>query len=601
MIRTFWPPPLRLAAVASVLSASLATPLFGQDASCPAGRITSVFVDNKSIYDIDDLEDDAVGWAYSLANTLHVRTRADFIRQEILIEEDDCYDPLLLEESGRLLRSYPFIAWADVFGVEQPDGSWHVVVDTKDEWTTRVDMGASFDDGFNLERVNVTEANLLGRGILVSAFMTSRREQRDRGLRMELPRLFGTRLDTYASAGRTRVGDFYEAGVDYPFVGEVGRWGLRQTFRRRDEVFPYALAGDSAYSHVLLSLRNEWAEASVARRFGAPGDLTLLGVGLSRDRLSFPGPAPAEVALDSDFGNPEPAPAAYAEGVSSQTRPVAATRLNLLFGKRNLRFHRVRGLDALNGLQDIRLGTDVGLTVGRTLGFLTPDGAERSDDLFSRLRLFVGQDPGISYLFLNVAVEGRRRFSAPAGTSAWRDVLGEFDLYGYLRSRRAPAHTFFARVSAAGGWQMDTPFQLTSGGLGGVRGYREEDDPGGRRLLVTLEDRILVGWPAPDLFDMGFTVFGDVGRVWSGDAPFGRTSPWRGAVGAGLRLGFPAGSRGLVRLDVAVPLGSDGSRGPVFRLTVKETLGLLAGFLDDQADRSRRVRIGPDYFVTEAR
>ena len=185
----------------------------------------------------------------------------------------------------------------------------------------------------------------------------------------------------------------------------------------------------------------------------------------------------------------------------------------------------------------------------------------------------------------------------PAGYA----LLGEADLYGYLRSRKTPGHTFFARASASGGWSMDTPFQLTLGGRRGVRGLEEEDFPGGRRVLLTLEDRIVVRWPAPELFDLGLTLFADAGRMWEGDVPWGVDSAWRGAVGIGLRFGFPSGTRGLVRMDLAFPVGMDASRGPIFRVTLLELLGVSTGFADPQVARSRRMTVGPDYFTTDRR
>ena len=130
-----------------------------------------------------------------------------------------------------------------------------------------------------------------------------------------------------------------------------------------------------------------------------------------------------------------------------------------------------------------------------------------------------------------------------------------------------------------------------------MRGLPEEAYPGAQRLLLTLEDRVFVRWPAPDLVNLGFTVFADAGRVWAGGAPYGRDVRWKGAVGAGLRIGFPAGTRGVARLDVAIPLGARPEWGPIFRVTLFEPLGLLRGFADTQLIRSRRVTVGPDYFT----
>lgn len=570
---------------------------------CAEGRISHVFVDNHSIFDVDDLEESgSLGWAYGLANALHIRTRADFIRDEILFQEGDCYDPLLLEESGRILRSYPFIARADVYAVEQLDGTKHVVVDTQDEWTTQVDLGVSLDQGLNLEALEVTEENFLGRGILLEGFLSQRREQKDLGARLELPRLFGTRLDARIGGGTTRAGSFFTQSLQYPFVGEVGRLAMRQVVRRRDEIFPFAAGPDRDFTHLALPLVDEQVEVSVAARVGRPGNLTVFGLGVTRSTLDFPSfPGAVEVVRDGDFGAGEPAPPELQGLVAGQVYPLSSTRINFMVGQRNLRFIRVRGLDPLAGEQDVQLGTDIGLTLGRSVDALTAAGVPTSDDLFTRVRVFAGADPGTSFVFLNLAAQGRQIFSGEEQENGWRDVLAEVDLYGYLRSRRIPGHTVFARVSGTGGWHMDVPYQLTLGGRSAVRGWNEDDFPGARRVVATVEDRIFLSWPAPDFMDFGLTVFGDVGRVWPGDVPFGMDSGWRASVGAGLRLGFPAGSRGVARVDLAFPITEDNRRGPILRVSLYELLGLTTDFFDAEMERSRRVTVGPDSFVQEAR
>lgn len=573
-------------------------------AACPQGRISEVFIDNHSIYDLEQVEREGfVRGVYRLANTLHVKTRESFIRKELLFGVGDCYDPFVLEESGRILRGYGFLARADVFAVDQPDGSKHVVVDTQDEWTTKISVGLSFESGLDLESLSLTEENLAGRGILGAAFLRQRQERRDIGGRLELPRLFGSRTDAALAAGRTRIGSFVEQSVTYPFVGELGRLGVRQAFRRRDEIFPYAVGGAlGAYSHVLLAFVDERVEASVAGRIGRPGNLTVLGMGLSRETMAFGSfPADLEVAQDGDFGNPAPAPPGTDSLIAGQVRESSTTHLNIFVGQRNLRFQRARGLDNLNGIQDIQLGTDVGLTLGRSVDVLTTGSGESPDELFARLRVFAGLDPGTSFVFLNGGLEGRQVFSGSGGRQGWRDVIGELDVYSYIRSRTMPGHTFVARLSGAGGWSMDTPFQVTLGGREALRGLREEDFPGGRRLLATLEDRIFLGWPAPDVLDFGVTVFAEAGRVWGGDAPFGADSGWKGSVGIGLRLGFPEGTRGVARLDLAVPIGLENTRSPIFRVTLHEGFGLIRGFEDTQLTRSRRITVGPDSFTGERR
>lgn len=570
---------------------------------CPRGRVGYVFVDNHSIFDAEELDEErSFRWAYELANSLHMKTRAGFIEDELLFEVGDCLDPLILEESARILRTYDFIARADVYAVDQLDGTHHVVVDTQDEWTTQVDLRVRFDGGLRLEGLDVTEKNFLGRGIRLGGFFREDRERRDLGAELGFPRFLGTRTDVTLSGGRTRAGGFFAQSVEYPFVGEVGRVALRQSYEGRDELFSYATDPGREFSHLLLPVEDQSFELAVAGRVGAPGNLTLFGLGVTHTDLAYPMfPETVELVRDGDFGAGEPASPEVASALAGQAVPTRHTRLNFLLGQRNLRFERVRGLDPLAGEQDVRLGTDLGLTIGRTVGGLGDAPASGSDDLFGRIRLYLGAAAGSSYVFANVGAQGRQIFSAAEGEDGWRDVVGEVDVFAYLRTGELPGNTLVARVSADGGWVTSVPFQITLGGRHAVRGWHEDDFPGARRVVASLEDRIFLDWPAPDFMDFGLSVFADVGRVWPGGVPFGTDSGWRTAVGAGLRLGFPAGSRGVLRADLAWPLTQDNTRGPIFRVSLVEILGLASGFFHPQIQRSRRVTLGPDSFVQEIR
>ncbi len=530
-----------------------------------------------------------VPWVYKVANALHMKTKESFIRREILVKKGDCFDPFLLEESGRLLRQYRFIASADVTAVDLPDGTKKVVVDTQDDWTTQVDLGVSLDSGLQLEVLDVSEANLLGRGILLSAFVHQRNEQRDVGGRLGVPHLFGTRTYGSLQAGRTRVGTFVDQALTYPFVGEVGKVSFGESFTRDDELFPYSTGSSEPYSHLLLPLLDERVEAQAAFRVGEPGDLTTFGLAVSRKKLEFGGfPGDVKIAQGSNYAHIDPAPPGAATFLVGQTHGRSTTGVDLLLGQQNVHYRKVRGLDALDGEMDVRLGTDVQATLGRSVNASSQPHTNGADAIESGLQLYGAGGLGPSLFFGNARIQGRRILSGGLNGDGWHDVIGEFDLYSYIRSRHLPHQTLFARVSGAGGWSMDTPFQLTLGGRSSVRGLHLADDPGARRLLLTLEDRIFVPWPAPKLFDAGFTLFGDAGRTWAGNVPFGLGSgEWRGTLGFGLRFGFPSGTRNLLRADLAFPVGVPGRHTPVFRVTLKELLGLSAGFDDPQLVRSR--------------
>lgn len=565
---------------------------------CAQGEVSHIFIDNHSIFDLDELPTERLRWVFQTVNALHIRTRPQFVRRELLVEVGDCYDPFRLADSERILRRFPFIADAQVYGLRQPDGSWHVIADTRDEWSTRFEVTAGFENGLDIRRVALAEQNFLGYGVSVKTFLVQEDASRQIGGEVSTPQLLGTEADLRVAGGETRIGPFYSVDLFYPFIGEVGRWGWRGFGAYLEDYFDYSSGTPDQPGHILLPIQERLLEATLVRRFGQPGDLTSVGIGLSWEDVSAPGfPGALRVVEGNDFSDLLPADSATAAQVQPQTFFGSGTRLNLLFGHRNIRFIERRGLDALRGITDVEVGSDVSLTLSRTIarGFAT--GAP--DDLGVRFRFYGGAASDNWVLASTLGLDARQIFFSPgASRSGWRDLIGSGDLVAYLQPPSAERHTLVARVSAAGGWTLDRPFQLTLGGNVGVRGFPEEDFPGGRRVVVNLEDRIFVGWPFPDLLDTGLTFFADAGHMWAGDAPFGWDSGWRGSLGAGLRVSFPAGSRDVARIDVAWPVGSDGvGNSPVFRIALVDLIGLQRGLTGNQLERSRLLSVGPDRFL----
>jgi hypothetical protein len=247
----------------------------------------------------------------------------------------------------------------------------------------------------------------------------------------------------------------------------------------------------------------------------------------------------------------------------------------------------------MRGQEDVRLGLEAILGVGRSMPSLEID-----DDLYTTFSLYAGMQVGDVLAVARARTDARRDLTSSAGEKEWEDIYLESDLLTYIQPRAASNHTIFMRASVSAAWNTRIPFQLTLGGIHGVRGYDLERYPGGQRALVTLEDRFYFGWPVPDVFDLGGALFVDAGRMWAGDVPFGTDSRWRAGAGVGLRGAFPAGARSTYRIDIAWPV-ERGTRLGDFRLTmsVGEQRGLLRREGDLQILRSRSQNIGGDLFT----
>lgn len=553
---------------------------------CSEGRITSVRLDRRSVFDPGSTSIGALAWTYRALNLLHVRTAASFIDRELLFKEGDCFDEFLMTESERLLDAYGFLATARITREDDGEGGHILSVETRDDWSTKVDVGVTFDNSrLNLERIQVTEENFLGQGVFAEFTHRDRREVRTQAIGLATPRLFG-RTDASIRLGRDRPGNFLEQFVRYPFVGETGKYSVRQGFDRGTRFFSYTTDGGQPFTQVLVPSFRELIEFSGARRFGGEGRSVILGFTLARDVVRFP--RPPDVIYAEDFNDLQPFPGALSQPLMEDLTESAASRVSLHVGTRVVDHVVYEGLDGLRDRLQVGIGFDAGLTVGRGFSVLVPEDVPGLDDSFGLAYAGFNAPIGSSLIHARSGIEARR------DEGDWRDVLMDANLVTYLRNRALPSHTLFVRGTYVGGWRTTLPFQLSLGGREGVRSLAEDRFPGGRMARFTIEDRILFPWPKPGSADLGVTLFADMGRVWPGDVPYGVDSGWQGAIGAGLRIGLPAGTRNVWRTDIAFPVGTAGGS-PIFRVTFELNL-LGEGFFTPDLERSRRLNLGANSF-----
>jgi len=551
---------------------------------CAQGVVGRIVIDNRPVFPVNGEDPRLVRWAFGAANLIHVETTPSFVRRELLFQEGDCYDPFLVSESRRLLDEYSFMDQVRVEVTEPTPGVKTVHVWTRDRWSTQVDLGLTYDDGLNLERFQATENNFLGNGITAQVTHLERRETRDLGFRLFTPRFFG-RTDADLRAGRTRGGAFFFQRLNHGFVGEASRFSASELYDLSTRFYSWATDGAEEFSHLLVPMREERAELAAGVRLGDPGRSWILGLSVERSVHRRDGAV--EFVRGDDFDGAEPGPLDIPAAVDRQIVDRAATRLALHAGTRRFRYREYVGLDALSEREIVALGFLGGVSVGRSLGIFTPDGIQDADDTYGRLSTTLTLPLGSSILHTSASAEGA------LADGRWRDFLAQGDVAAWTRASWLPAQTLFFRVSAAGGWRSTLPFQLRLGGREGVRSLPDDAMPGGRRLLLVAEDRIRFPWPAWDGIELGATVFGDAGRVWEGDAPYGRDSGWVGSVGLGLRIATPAGSRQVWRADFVLPLGHDGPWR--FRI-MTEVNRIRWGFKTPRWLEARRFLRGPEEY-----
>jgi hypothetical protein len=138
---------------------------------------------------------------------MHVRTRPEIIRRELLFAAGDTVDTLRVAESLRRLRKLQFLQDVHVEALKCPTPLGELLalkVVTRDAWTTRPDI----KPGGSSPRIGLTERDLLGTGRTVSLSLVSHNRSLGAGVSTLDAFGFGTGVATRAQYQR-----YYEGTV----------------------------------------------------------------------------------------------------------------------------------------------------------------------------------------------------------------------------------------------------------------------------------------------------------------------------------------------------------------------------------------------------
>jgi hypothetical protein len=520
-----------------LLGALIALPAGAQpvtgSASCDGLVVSDVSIDPRP----PDLSGFTRRWrALNVINELHVTSKPAMIRRFLLLQLGDVCTELRRAESERILRVQPFLADASVLAVPDGVGGVRLHVITIDEFSVLGAAGARNSSPY-LSRLKAGDGNLLGQAVYASLEWKDGRFYRDTyAARFTDYQFFGRPYQLTFEGARRALGEEWAAEASHPFLTDLQRTAWRISGGESHGFFSFRREHVEGPS---LELRRNYADVGGIVRIGEPGRLSLFGASLSRER-EIPDLDPVII---TDHGLlPDTSTALLGRYAVHRT-----ARINALWGVRNIRFVRVAGFDALTATQDLRRGFQLGVLAGRSLSVL----GSTDDDIFVAADLYAGWTHRNTFIGLQFLGEGRQNYDE----NQWDGILGSGRAASYLKY--ASGHTLITAFEYSGGWEHRTPYQLHLGDLdGGIRGYRHSRVTGAQRLVARVEER----WSWRSMgrtADIGFAFFGDGGKMWAGDVPFGMDTPVRFGIGAGLLAHLPARSRRLWRLDVAFPLSAD--------------------------------------------
>lgn len=489
-------------------------------------RIGEVRIVVRDLFDTNRPDENTT--LFRLANRLHIDTRDATVRDQLLFEAGQPYDPRVVEESARILRTQRYLRDAWIRPVAWRDGMVDLEVVVQDVWTFNPGVSFGRKGGRSTSGFEIEELNLLGTGAQLSVSQKSGVD-RDSNLVIYRDRQLGRSwwsLD--AQFADNSDGQFAQVILDHPFYSLDTRWagGVAATDDERvDSRYDLGEVVDqyrvdqklsTAYVGWSRGLRNGW----VTRwKFGYTRD--------ERDFSALTTPATTR-ALPGDRRLAYPWIAA--EWVEDD-------------------FRTERNRDQIARTEDIALGLRARLQVG----FASESfGADRSATMLSGGISHGWRPTPRQTLQLEASTSGRLEDGKVAG-----GLLG-FDARWYFR--QSQRRVLYVGLSTLNGKNLDLDQQVDLGGDNGLRGYPLRYQSGTSRWLFTAEQRLFSNWYPFRLFNVGGAVFFDMGEV-RGNEPLG--SPSQGLlrdIGFGLRLGNGRSGLGnVVHIDVAFPLDGDTS------------------------------------------
>lgn len=494
-------------------------------------RIEGVQVVRLPVFDDDDPVPDFV-------NVFHMQSRERVIRRELLFEAGDIYHGERVDETLRILQTFPQFGVVVVVTLKgsQP-GRVRVVVMVRDVWSLRLNYDLEANDkSLNYLQLNLSEDNLLGTRTRLGGIFSLQPDRYSFGGLVLHPRVAGTKIDTYG-LGRVYVnrdtgkaeGSAVTLSVYRSLLALSDKWGflagagwvVEQTRRYSDGV----LLETKQHVPLVYHTSVQRAGAQVTRSFGLAQKLDLT-FGLELNRRKY-----------DATQRPEDSRQAFEAFVRDEL-PVSDTRLSPFFmlEQHTARYLATRDVETLSLQESYRLGQIVALRVypaARSLG-----SSRTLLGSVAWLGYTWALGDGLVRVLGSSSIEQADRARHQASTQAALRVVSPRLAFMRLVADGALVSTYRNYLNR----------QLVLGGASRPRGYpiSRFRDPSGAAVSAELRTSAVNILSAR----VGAAAFYDVGGV-------GEQLPdvaLHQSIGAGVRILFPQLNRQVFRVDWAAPL-----------------------------------------------
>lgn len=494
-------------------------------------------------------------------NIFHVTTREHIVRQELLFRAGQAYNEELVRESARNLRSLPLLfSTVRIVATQgsRPDRVVAVVI-TKDLWSIRLNMNGNYGGGvFNYFWMTPSEQNFLGYNQQLSLHFYVDRAVYALGEIYRVPRLFGSRLSLLEllalrvnhDSGEVE-GGFGQVVIERPLFSLSTRWGyslsaafdigINRIYSGADLHYVGIPADEPFYLLPEMYRRNSLsAQAVVQRSFGQAykTDLTAGYRIHSRTYALTEGFRPLPDWVKREFENAVVPLDDQAGSLIAAAHFFEAT------------YHRFMNIQTLGLTEDFRFGPEA---IGE-VSWANPAFGFAQNSV--KLRLALGWRflfcKNILWIKTDLSARYRPDHKLQDADTDWVDQSAEFYLENAAPLPGGLGRAFFRFRYVYTQYFQDRS-RLYLGGNNTLRGFVSNFRGGPRLLNFNVEYRT-PPWVFRTLH-LGLAVFYDAGDAYgfTSDTDFS----CHHALGIGIRGLFPQFDRGVMRLDIGIPLGRD--------------------------------------------
>lgn len=467
-------------------------------------------------------------------NRVHIPTRQQVIRHQLLFREGDTINSRMLSENERLLRQQKYASDARIRVLNRCAQTVDLEVVTREVWTLVPGFSFHTSGGDNAMDIGLRDSNALGSGQRVSLFYSNDANRSSYKLAFENPNIGNTHRVIKLQADKSTDGYHYLAEYELPFYAldaqSAWKFGYEST---REMLYQYRFG--KRISEVDRTL--DTAELSRGIATGLVNGLT------TRLRYGL---------REEDYR--------YAAGSKHPSPTVLPDNLHMIYPFLELesiedKYAVAYNISQIYRTEDLLLGRSFRASIGfapNSGGRLILNG-RYTDTLLSRAKML-----------LQWRADWRARWSPSA--REWEDtrVNANVDFHRGQTEHRS----LYLGLSASKVINLNSSEQLSLGGSSGLRGFDSHYLNGDALVKFTAEERMFSDYQVLQLFRVGVAGFIDVGRVygkssWGADRTFSN-------VGLGLRLApSKTDEARIIHIDLAYPLGSNIPGGKSMQLVVE--------------------------------